>query len=93
MFLAAFVISAVLLGGAACTLCLKQEAGLAESVEQTLGEAVKALDSAPRIGESMDEKTAETVVVAADIILDTLPPLKRLALSVLLRGVIALPAF
>ena len=92
MFLAAFVISAVLLGGAACALCLKQEAGLAESVEQTLGEAVKALDSAPRIGESMDEKTAETVVAAADIILDTLPPLKRLALSVLLRGVFALPS-
>lgn len=92
MFLAAFVISAVLLAGAACALCLKQETGLAESVEQTLGEAVKALDSAPRIGESMDEKTAETVVAAADIILDTLPPLKRFALSVLLRGVFALPA-
>ena len=75
MFLAAFVISAVLLAGAACALCLKQEAGLAESV-----------------GESMDEKTAETVVAAADIILDTLPPLKRFALSVLLRGVFALPA-
>ena len=40
----------------------------------------------------MDEKTAKTVVFAADIILDTLTPLKRLAFSVLLRGVFALPA-
>ena len=92
MFFAAFIIAAVLLGGAACALCLMRDAGLAESVEQTLGEAVKALDSAPRLGETMDEKTAETVVAAADIILDTLPPLKRFAFSVLLRGVFALPA-
>ena len=86
------MIAAALIGGAACALCLSRGAGLAESVEQTVGSAVKALDAVPRLGEAMDEKTAETVVFAADIILDTLTPLKRLAFSALLRGVFSLPA-
>ncbi len=92
MFLAAFVIAAATFAAAACALCLTCGAGLAESVEQTFGEVFGALDSAPRLGETLDEKTAETVVAAADIILDTLPPVKRLAFSALLRGVFALPA-
>lgn len=93
MFAAAFVIAVILLAGAACALCLAQGEGLAESVEQTLGSAVKTLSSMPKLGECMDEKTAKTVVFAADIILDTLTPLKRLAFSALLRGVFLLPAF
>ncbi|MBO4583957.1 MAG: hypothetical protein J5756_02695 [Clostridia bacterium] len=52
---------------------------------------MKTLTASKTLGESMDEKTAATVVAAADIILDTLTPLKRLAFSVLLRGVFALP--
>ena len=87
------MLAAAIVCGAAAALCVSRGAGLAESVEQTVGAAVKALDAAPRLGESMDEKTAETVVFAADIILDTLTPLKRLAFSALLGSVFSLPAF
>ena len=87
------MIAAALLGGAVCFICLSRGAGIAESVEQTVGSAVKTLEAAPRLGETMDEKTAETVISAADIILDTLTPLKRIAFSALLRGVFSLPVF
>ena len=86
-----FIISAILIAAAGAALCIACGTGLRESIEQTVGVAAARLESAPRLGETLDAKTAATVITAADIIMDISPAPRRFGFAVMLRGIFALP--
>lgn len=86
-----FIISAVLIAASGAALCIACGTGLRESIEQTVGTAAARLESAPRLGETLDAKTAATVIAAADIVMDISSVPRRFGFAVMLRGIFALP--